>query len=456
MATAAEPPRAGASSRGLERDRRGTRSPGIPGAWTGGIAAGPGRERNGGGNPAKLSGDSAGLSLADTTERSGMKDSISVAVATVRSALAWLPGWLSALIVVVLLVLVALALHGFGLRLARRSRLGRNRTGHLLIERGAGPTRLAMVLFGIGIAVPALHFGISVTHTLLGVVFGFFLLVVGWAAIAGIGLLGDLYLTRYQEGLGENALARKHVTQVRVLRRASQVLIAIISVGAALMTLPAVRQYGYSLFASAGAAGIIVGLAARPVLSNLLAGIQIALTQPIKIEDAVVIEGEWGWIEDITSTYVVVRIWDWRRLVVPLSRLLEQPFQNWTRESASLIGSVHLYVDYCTPIDPLRHKLEAIVHETKLWDGNVVNLQVVEATTEALQLRALVSARNAGEAWDLRCFVREKLIAYLQADMPQALPRRRYEIENLPMRPPESALSPFGRPEPARTVTSQP
>ena len=375
-----------------------------------------------------------------------MAHNIDMAIASVRGALAWLPGWLSAVIIVAVLALVALGLHGLGLHIVRRSRLGRSRLGQVLVERGAGPTRGAVALFGVGIAIPALGFGAAVTQTLLGVVVALFLLVIGWAAVAAIGLLGDVYLARYRERLGEDATARKHVTQVRVLRRASQVVIGIISVGAALMTLPSVRQYGVSLFASAGAAGIIVGLAARPVLSNLLAGIQIALTQPIKIEDAVVIEGEWGWIEDITSTYVVVRIWDWRRLVVPLSRLLEQPFQNWTRENASLIGTVHLWVDYTTPIDALRRKLDEIVHETKLWDGNVVNLQVEEATPDAMKIRVLVSARDSGEAWNLRCLVREQLIGYLQEQMPHALPRRRFEIDRpLSHAPEPAAPSPIER-----------
>ena len=361
------------------------------------------------------------------------------AVARAESALTWLPGWLSAIVVIVVLALIAVGIHAVGLHLVRKSRLARGRMSQLLIARGAGPTRLALVLLGVGAAIPALGFSLAVTQTLLGVVFAVFLLVVGWAAVAVIGLMGDLYLARYREGLGENALARKHVTQVRVLRRASQVLIGLISVGAALMTLPAVRQYGVSLFASAGAAGIVLGLAARPVLSNLLAGIQIALTQPIKVEDAVVIEGEWGWVEDITSTYVVIRIWDWRRLVVPLSRFLEQPFENWTRESASLIGSVHLHVDYTTPIDAIRRQLETIVHASKLWDGSVLNLQVVEATAETMQLRALISARNASDAWDLRCAVREQLIAYLQTEMPHALPRRRLEIETSRRQTPDKA-----------------
>jgi small-conductance mechanosensitive channel len=195
-----------------------------------------------------------------------------------------------------------------------------------------------------------------------------------------------------------------------------------------MMTLPAIRQYGVSLFASAGAAGIVVGLAARPLLSNLLAGIQIAITQPVKIEDSVVINGEWGWVEDITSTYLVVRTWDWRRLIVPLSWFLEQPIQNWTRETTTIIGQVLLNVDYRTPIDEVRQELDRLVHASKLWDGNVVNLQVVEATESTIQLRLLATSSDASRAWDLRCELREKMIAYLQREHPDCLPRRRLEI----------------------------
>jgi small-conductance mechanosensitive channel len=195
-----------------------------------------------------------------------------------------------------------------------------------------------------------------------------------------------------------------------------------------MMTLPAIRQYGVSLFASAGAAGIVVGLAARPLLSNLLAGIQIAITQPVKIEDSVVINNEWGWVEDITSTYLVVRTWDWRRLIVPLSWFLEQPIQNWTRETTTIIGQVHLNVDYRTPIDEVRQELDRLVHASKLWDGNVVNLQVVEATENTIQLRLLATASDASRGWDLRCELREKMIAYLQREHPECLPRHRLEV----------------------------
>jgi small-conductance mechanosensitive channel len=191
------------------------------------------------------------------------------------------------------------------------------------------------------------------------------------------------------------------------------------------MTFDSVRQYGVSLFASAGAAGIIVGLAARPLLSNLIAGVQIAVTQPIRIEDAVIVENEWGWVEEIASTYVVIRLWDLRRMVVPLAYFIEKPFQNWTREAQSLLGAVLLHVDFAADIARIRRQLSEIVRDSKLWDGSVVNLQVIDAHPKTMELRALVSARNASAAWDLRCEVREKLIAFLQKEMPDALPKDR-------------------------------
>jgi small-conductance mechanosensitive channel len=190
------------------------------------------------------------------------------------------------------------------------------------------------------------------------------------------------------------------------------------------MTFESVKQYGVSLFASAGAAGLILGLAARPLLSNLIAGVQIAITQPIRIED-VIIENEWGWVEDIASTYVVIRLWDWRRMVVPLSYFIERPFQNWTRDTQSLIGAIAFHVDYCTDVSRLRQRLEEAVRESKLWDGAVVNLQVIEASPRAIELRALVSARSAPQSWDLRCEIREKLLAFIREEMPEAFPRER-------------------------------
>jgi small-conductance mechanosensitive channel len=206
---------------------------------------------------------------------------------------------------------------------------------------------------------------------------------------------------------------------MRILQRVAKTLLAIVTAAAALMTFDSVRQYGVSLFASAGAAGLILGLAARPVLSNLLAGIQIAMTQPIRVEDQVVVEGETGWIETITSTYVVVRLWDLRRMVVPLSYFIEKPFQNWTYEGTAQIGAVLLRVGYTVPVDSLRQKLEEIVRHSPSWDRKVAKLEVTDVAIDAVELRALVSARNPSQTWDLRCEVREKLVAFLQAQQLQ-------------------------------------
>lgn len=224
-------------------------------------------------------------------------------------------------------------------------------------------------------------------------------------------------------------LARKHVTQVGILKRAADTLIVIMTVAAAMMSFEQVRQYGVSLFASAGVAGLAIGIAARPLLANLIAGVQIAVAQPIRLDDVVFLEGEYGTIEEITTTYVVIKLWDWRRMVVPLSYFIEKPFQNWTRETSALIGSVFLYVDYTVPVEKLREKLMEVARASPLWDGRVVVLQVSDATKDhTVELRALLSARSAPAAWDLRCEVREKLIAYLQEEYPGALPRQRQEF----------------------------
>ena len=209
---------------------------------------------------------------------------------------------------------------------------------------------------------------------------------------------------------------------MRILQRVAKTLLAIVTAAAALMTFDSVRQYGVSLFASAGAAGLILGLAARPVLSNLLAGIQIAMTQPIRVEDQVVVEGETGWIETITSTYVVLRLWDLRRMVVPLSYFIEKPFQNWTYEGAAQIGAVLLRVGYTVSVEGVRRKLEEIVRQSPLWDGKVARMEVTDITIDAVELRALVSARNPSQTWDLRCEVREKLLEFLRTEAHQASP----------------------------------
>jgi small-conductance mechanosensitive channel len=226
-----------------------------------------------------------------------------------------------------------------------------------------------------------------------------------------------------------NLRARRIRTQSQVFRRIGIMGVGFVTLATMLMTFPNVRHVGVSLFASAGVAGLVAGLAARPVLTNLIAGVQIALTEPIRIDDVVIVEGEWGRIEEIAMTYVVVRIWDLRRLVVPLSYFIEKPFQNWTRATADLLGTVYIYTDYCVPVDEVRKELRRILETSGMWDGRVCVLQVTNSTDRAVELRALMSAPNSGTAWDLRCYVRERLIQFVREHYPESLPRTRAEVQ---------------------------
>jgi len=256
-----------------------------------------------------------------------------------------------------------------------------------------------------------------------------FILAIGWTVTTVIDHLLARRLGRLQIKEKNNLAARKTATRLDVLRRIWVVIGGVATVAAALTVIPFARQLGVSVLASAGIAGIAVGLAAQPVLSNLISGLQIAFTQPIRIDDAVVVENEWGWIEEIGLFYVVIRIWDWRRLVVPLAYFTKEPFQNWTRNDASIIGSVFWKVDYRMPVAEMREKLTEICKESPLWDGNVVNLQVVETDNTTMQIRALASSPSSPEAWDLRCEIREKMIAWMQQAHPESLPRFRTESE---------------------------
>jgi small-conductance mechanosensitive channel len=351
-------------------------------------------------------------------------------VTAIERAFAWEPAWMIGLGVLLGSACVAMLAYNLVLRLLGRISGHFGAMPHMLIEAGRRPVALILLISTIGAALPAAGLPTRPTTLIAQTMVVLAVLAIGWGASNTMQVAATIYLSRFRIDVDDNLLARKHVTQVRILLRAGQTLIVMVTIAIALMTIPAVRQFGVSLFASAGAAGIVLGLAARPVLGNLLAGIQIAITQPIRVEDAVVVEGEWGWIEAITSTYVVVRIWDLRRMILPLTYFIEKPFQNWTRESADLLGSVLLNVDFTVPVDAVRVALNDIVHASKLWDGKVAVLQVSDIVGNMVQLRALVSAINSGKAWDLRCEVREKLIAFLQRNYPDALPRQRIDISS--------------------------
>jgi small-conductance mechanosensitive channel len=323
--------------------------------------------------------------------------------------------------------IAAWLLHAAILALMRRFSSERRPFLRSVVGATRNPTRLALLLMALAIALPTAPLGPQTKDILARLLGLAAICLLGWIAATALQVAGDLYLRRFRLDVEDNLLARKHVTQVRVLMRVLEVVIALATVGFALMTFDAVRQYGVTLFASAGVAGIVAGLAARPLLTNFLAGVQIAVAQPIRIDDTVIVENESGRVEEITFNYVVVRLWDWRRMIVPLSYFIEKPFQNWTRIGNELIGTVFLYVDHTAPVEAIRKELTEIAAQSKLWNGKVVSLQVSDCRETAIELRALVSANNASAVWDLRCEVREKLIDFLQREHPEALPRRRYE-----------------------------
>jgi small-conductance mechanosensitive channel len=353
------------------------------------------------------------------------------------------PPWTLGLAALALAIVIALLTHYIVIRILNRLIGDRQAFLSLLLTRTAGPTRLATVIAAVSVVTAWAPVDPAVSQAITRALIIAFIILVGWIAIIAVALVADSYLRRFTLDAEDNLLARTHVTQVRILQRAVDTLTVVITVAAALMTFETVRQYGVSLFASAGVVGIVVGLAARPVLANFIAGIQIAMTQPIRLEDAVIVEGEFGWVEDIAAAYVVIRLWDRRRMILPLSYFIEKPFQNWTRQSTDLIGSVVFYVDYAAPVGRIRDKLSEIVAQSPLWDQQVVNLQVNEIRETTMQLRALVSAKNADALGSLQAELREKLIDFLQKELPEALPRGRAGLDLAPRAldrlPPSSA-----------------
>jgi small-conductance mechanosensitive channel len=356
-----------------------------------------------------------------------MEDNLKVFLIWVRDALDFAPDWAVSTVLLAFAVIGALAAHRIAIAVLTRVLRDRHPILLRIMNGTYGPSRLALLLFVLAVTIQVAPLEPDAALLLTRLMLQATIALLGWIAIVAVHIAADLYLLRFRLDVADNLLARKHVTQMRILTRAVDTLVIVLTVGFVLMTYPAVRQYGVSLFASAGVAGLVVGLALRPLLSNLLAGVQLAITQPIRLEDAVVVENEWGWIEEITSTYVVVRIWDLRRLIVPLTYFIEKPFQNWTREGSAILGSVLLYLDYGAPIDAIRAEAKAIVEASPNWNRKVLGVQVTNAKDETIEVRILISAADGGKAFDLRCELREKLIGFLKREHPEALPRRRQE-----------------------------
>ncbi|OMP29924.1 mechanosensitive ion channel family protein [Mangrovimonas sp. DI 80] len=257
-----------------------------------------------------------------------------------------------------------------------------------------------------------------------------FIIAITWTIIVLLRVFKKNYLENYDLNQEDNLQARKLYTQFNILERIIIFVIITIAIGSGLMLFEGVRKFGLSVFASAGIAGIILGFAAQKALATILAGMQIAISQPIRLDDVLVVEGEWGWVEEITLTFVVVRIWDKRRLVLPTTYFIEKPFQNWTRTTAEILGTVFIYTDYNIDFDALRKELTRLLENTPLWDQKVNVLQVTDSKEFSVEIRALMSAKNSPEAWDLRVYVREGLIKFIQQNFPNSLPRTRVSILN--------------------------
>ncbi len=329
----------------------------------------------------------------------------------------WLLFFAALLIAVFIALIVHQLLIGIFARLAKR---GISEAGRVLIEHLRRPLRWFLVAIAVWLAVEPVRvpatLGPFTTH-LFSIAL---IMLVVWLLVGAAYALSDIILLRFDRGAKDDVRVRAVHTQVSVLRRIVIVAVVVVGLASALMTFDRVRQLGAALLASAGIAGIVVGLAAQKTLGNLIAGLQIAFTQPVRIDDVVVVEGECGHIEEITLTYVVIKTLDLRRLIVPITYFIERPFQNWTRAGTDLLGTVVLRVDYSVPVDAVRVELQRILESTPLWDHKVGQLQVSDATERLVELRILVSAPDSGTSWDLRCYVREKLIEFLRARYHQA------------------------------------
>lgn len=333
-------------------------------------------------------------------------------------------------VILAVAIVFALIVHFIVFWLLRR--LAHHKGAYLqqsLAKRGQRPARWIFPLLAVLIVLPGLPLPERLMSALEHITGIGLIAAIAWLIILASEITSDVLAGRYRVDVADNLLARRIQTQFSMLHRIVVVLVSLVALSIMLMTFPAIKHIGMSLLASAGLAGLVVGLAMKGTLSNLIAGVQIAFAQPFRLEDAVVVEGEWGWIEEIGTMYVVVRIWDLRRLILPLSYFLDHPFENWTRTSAELLGHCFIYVDYTVPVEEVRKELRRILESTPLWAGKVCVLQISNLLQTTAQLRALMDARNSSDSWDLQCYVREKLIDYLRKDYPGSLPRYRAEFD---------------------------
>jgi small-conductance mechanosensitive channel len=326
----------------------------------------------------------------------------------------------------------ALAYGALLVLLRRRARRSGGMIGLALLRHVRRPARSVVLLSAVDVAVASVSLPPLARSVLSHVAGTALVFAIAWLAVRVTYVVDDILLARHPLDTADNLRARQLKTQVDLFRRVLVVLVCVVSLAVVLLSFPQVRAVGAGLLASAGLVGVVAGIAAQPLAANVVAGIQIAITQPIRIDDVVVIAGDWGRIEEIHLTYAVVRVWDLRRLIVPISFFTSQSFENWTRASAAKLGWMYMEVDYSAPVDAIRQEFEKVCAESANWDGDVAVLQVSNAGL-TMQLRALMSSADSGRSWDLQCEVREKLISFLQHNHPGALPRLRTEVATRPV-----------------------
>ena len=334
-----------------------------------------------------------------------------------------LPVWVAITLAAAAAVLAALALHTLGFRLLHRlARASENQSDNVVVRKLARPSRWALIALAL-VAVSTIFPEFDTIWERVG---AFVMpLFIGWMVIAILHALIEVMIMRNDDSMADNRAARRKRTRLAIFNRIATFIIVFVIIGLMLLAIPGVRDIGVTLVASAGLAGLAVGAAAQPALKSLIAGVQMALTEPVIVGDAVIIGGEWGWIEEIRTTYVVVKVWDERRLVVPTSKFLEEIFQNWTKTTAQLMGTVMLYVDPATKLGPIRRKFFELVEGNARWDGRVKHMQVTDLSRDAIEVRFLVTAKDSPTLFDLRCDIREALIEWLAEEMPEAIVRQR-------------------------------
>jgi len=337
--------------------------------------------------------------------------------------------WVQDIAIVMVAVLVAVLAHALAMRILLRT--GRRRTRdarETVLAEIRTPSRWFVISIGLSFATKFLSMDREMRE-LWQQIQGFAVpALMGWLAVAMLHALQRIVELRADITVADNLAARRQRTRATILGRIGTFFIVFLTICLMLLSVPGIRTIGVTLMASAGLAGLVVGAAAQPALKNVIAGIQMAFTEPIRLDDVVIMDGEWGRVEEIRLTFVVIRIWDERRLVVPVSKFLEASFQNWTRETSQLLGSVFWYLDPATDIARLREAVGRAVQASALWDGRFWNCQVTDVKTDAIEVRGLMTAKDASTAFDLRCEVREAVLAFVRAEMPDAMPRRRVEM----------------------------